>query len=192
MSDIFRYIFANISDDVRTRYFRYKWSKMGDRKEICVCCQSETLRLIVGSLTSSEVWPVMMSWMTLVTQFVSHNKQSFADPNNWRASLAPDMTSLNTLIPLLLLCSFNSTFRSTSIFSILAAKVCIVITIVRGNCCPVSDERNDNFRLRWNARGYWKSYWTTLAVDWACQQKGYGAELRSGGDHLELSPGINP
>jgi len=114
---------------------------MGDRKEICVRCQSETLRLIVRSLTSSEVWPVMMSWMTLVTQFVSHNKQSFADPNNWRASLAPDMTSLNTLIALLLLCSFNSTFRSTSILSILAAKVCIVITVVRGNWCRVSDNR---------------------------------------------------
>ena len=116
-----------------------KW--MVDRKEICVRCQSETLRLIVGSLTSSEVWPVMMSWMTLVTQFVSHNKQSFADPNNWRASLAPDMTSLNTLIALLLLCSFNSTFRSTSILSILAAKVCIVITVVWGNYCRVSDNR---------------------------------------------------
>jgi hypothetical protein len=117
---------------------------MGDRKEICVRCQSETLRLIVGSLTSSEVWPVMMSWMTLVTQFVSHNKQSFADPNNWRASLAPYMTSLNTLIALLLLCSFNSTFISTSILSILsilAAKSCIVVTVVRGNCRPVSDDR---------------------------------------------------
>jgi hypothetical protein len=82
----------------------------------------------------------MMSWMTLVTQFVSHNKRSFADPNNWRASLAPDMTSLNTIIALLLLCSFNSTFRS-SILSILAAKVCIVVTVVRENCRPVGDDR---------------------------------------------------
>jgi len=84
-----------------------------------------------------------MSWMTLVTQFVSHNKQSFADPNNWRASLAPDMTSLNTVIALLLFCSFTSTFRSSilSILSSLAAKVCIVIMVVRGNCCPVGDDR---------------------------------------------------
>jgi len=51
------------------------------------------------------------------------------------------MTSLNTLIALLLLCSFNSSFRSTSILSILAVTFCIVITIVRGNCCPVSDDR---------------------------------------------------
>jgi hypothetical protein len=69
----------------------------------------------------SSVWPIMMSWMTPVTQFVSHTKQSFTDPNNWRASLAPNMTSLNTLITLVLLCSFNSTFQSICI-----GKACVL------------------------------------------------------------------
>jgi hypothetical protein len=138
MSQNYRYTLLKFLTIVGLNSSVIKPHKMGDRKEICVRCQSETLRLIAGIMTSSEVWPAMMSWMTLVTQFVSHNKQSFADPNNWRASLAPDMTSLNTLIALLLLCSFSTTFRSASIFSV---KVCIVIAIVRGNCCLVSDDR---------------------------------------------------
>ena len=163
---------------------------MGDRKEICVRCQSETLRLVVGSLTSSEVWPVMMSWMTLVTQFVSHNKQSFADPNNWRASLAPHMTSLNTLIAFLLLCIFNSTFRSTSILSIMAAKVCIVISIVRGNCCPVSVDRTIisaygeiNVDIENRTEWYCGNGLSMLA-------KRDTALLRPGCEHLERSPGL--